>query len=89
MENTFQPDFIVAYNDGHFGIFDTKAIGVNEDDNKVKNEALQAYIKEENEKGKNLFGGLVVKDGVHFRLNQKEAYAPFKDKPEEWEYLYM
>lgn len=87
MENTFQPDFIVAYNDGHFGIFDTKAIGVNEDDNKVKNEALQAYIKEENNKGKNLFGGLILRDGVHFRLNQQEVYASFKDKPEKWEYL--
>ena len=89
VENTFQPDFIVAYNDGRIGIFDTKAIGVNENDNRVKNEALQAYIKEENAKGKHLFGGLVVKDGVHFRLNQKETYTPFKDKPEEWEYFYM
>lgn len=87
VESTFQPDFIVAYKDGKIGIFDTKAVGEREEDNKVKNEALQLYIKEENINRKNLFGGLVIKDGVHFRLNQNTEYFSFKEKPEEWEYL--
>lgn len=87
IESTFQPDFIVTYDDGRIGIFDTKAIGVNEDDNKVKNEALQIYIKEENAKGKNLFGGLVIKDGTHFRFNRKAEYFSFKEKPKDWEYF--
>lgn len=87
IESTFQPDFIVAFKDGKVGIFDTKAVGEREDDNKAKNEALQEYIKEENAKGKNLFGGLVIKDGVHFRLNQKERYFSFKEKQEDWIYL--
>lgn len=86
-ESTFQPDFIVAFKNGKVGIFDTKAVGEREEDNKAKNEALQEYIKEENAKGKNLFGGLIIKDGAHFRLNQKEKYFSFKEKQEDWEYF--
>ena len=58
IKSTFQPDFLIMFNDGRLGIFDTKASGEREDDNKVKAEALQQYILEENQKGKNLFGGL-------------------------------
>ena len=54
---------------------------------KQKNEALQAYIKEENTKDKNLFGGLIIKDGTHFRLNQQEKYFSFKEKQENWVYF--
>jgi len=86
-KSTFQPDFIVQFNDGKIGIFDTKASGYQEEDNKLKGEALQQYIKEENIKGKNLFGGLVIKDGKHFRINQKEQYKSFKECFGDWEYL--
>jgi len=61
-ESTFQPDFLVLFTDGKLGIFDTKASGNREDENKFKNEALQKYIKEENQKGKNLFGGLIIQE---------------------------
>ena len=62
------------------GIFDTKASGYNEDDNKIKAEALQKYIKEENKRKKEeiIFGGLVIKEGEHFRINSDEKYQPFK-----------
>ena len=85
--STFQPDFIVLFKDGRLGIFDTKASGYNESDNKLKSEALQKYIKEEN---KNIFGGLIIKEGQHFRVNIKEkmkGYAGFKEKPDDWEYF--
>lgn len=85
--STFQPDFIIQFNDGKIGIFDTKASGYQEEDNKLKGEALQRYIKEENIKGKNLFGGLVIKDGKHFRINQKEKYKSFKECFDDWGYL--
>jgi type III restriction enzyme len=77
---TFQPDFLVRFSDGRIGIFDTKAVGYNEDDNKLKAEALQEYIIKENKKRKseNIFGGLVVKVGEHFRINGDEKYIPFK-----------
>lgn len=78
--STFQPDFLVMFKNGTLGIFDTKASGYNEDDNKVKAEALQKYIKEENKRKKKeiIFGGLVIKEGEHFRINSDEKYQPFK-----------
>ena len=83
-KSTFQPDFLVLFNDGRLGIFDTKASGYNEDDNKLKAEALQKYIKEER---KNIFGGLIIKEGQHFRINMKKEYIGFKEKPGDWEYF--
>ena len=84
---TFQPDFIIKYKDGRIGIFDTKASGDREEDNKIKAAALREYINEETYKGKNLIGGLVIKDGDHFRVNLNEEYKPFKESEEEWDYF--
>jgi type III restriction enzyme len=86
-KSTFQPDFLVMFEDGRLGVFDTKASGYQEDDNKKKSEALQEYIKEENKNGKNLFGGLVIKEGEHFLINHKSEYRSFKDSFEDWEYF--
>ena len=85
--STFQPDFIVKYKDGRVGIFDTKAVGDREEDNKIKNEALQNYIEEENKKGKNLFGGLIVKPNEHFRIYSKREYQSFRVNEKSWEYF--
>ncbi len=87
IKSTFQPDFIVQFNDGRLGIFDTKAVGYQEDDNKLKSEALQNYIKEENKKGKNLFGGIIIKDRNHFKINRKESYIPYNQSNKDWDYL--
>ena len=78
--STFQPDFLVMFKNGTLGIFDTKASGQREDENKFKAEALQKYIAEENQKKKKeiLVGGLVIKEGEHFRINSDEEYQPFK-----------
>ena len=78
--STFQPDFLVMFKNGTLGIFDTKASGQREDENKLKAEALQKYIKEENKRKKKevLLGGLVIKEGEHFRINSDEKYQPFK-----------
>ena len=87
IKSTFQPDFLVMFNDGRLGVFDTKASGEREDDNKVKGEALQKYILEENKKGKNLIGGLVIKEGEHFRINNKSTYTSFSDNMNDWGYF--
>lgn len=87
IKSTFQPDFLIMFNDGRLGIFDTKASGEREDDNKVKAEALQQYILEENQKGKNLIGGLVIKEGEHFRINRKSNYISFSERMEDWDYF--
>ncbi len=73
--------FNFLFKDGKIGIYDTKASGFQEDDNKLKAEALQKYIKEENKRKKKdlLIGGLVIKEGEHFRINSDGQYEPFKD----------
>lgn len=78
-KSTFQPDFLVMFEDGKIGIYDTKASGYNEEDNKLKAEALQKYIKEENKRKKKnlLMGGLVIKEGEHFRINSDDKYTSF------------
>lgn len=78
--STFQPDFLVMFKNGKVGIYDTKAVGYQEEDNKIKAEALQKYIAEEN-KRKNkdlLMGGLVIKVGDHFRINSDAEYSPLE-----------
>ncbi|MDO8676678.1 MAG: DEAD/DEAH box helicase family protein [Candidatus Azambacteria bacterium] len=96
---TFQPDFLVMFKNGKLGIYDTKSSGFQEEDNKLKAEALQQYIKEENKKKKNLLvGGIVIKQGEHFLIYSDEVYVPFgrnadrvEDKPRGknvgWRYL--
>ncbi len=86
-KSTFQPDFIVSFKNGRIGIFDTKASGFNEDDNKLKSDALQQYIKEENQKDKNIFGGLVIKEGQHFKIYIKENYKSYEENQKEWLYF--
>lgn len=85
--SAFQPDFIVMYKDGRIGLYDTKDAGFQEDDNKIKAESLQRYIKEENEKGKNLCGGIIIIDNGHLKINDKENYNTFRKCPEDWNFF--
>lgn len=87
VDKTFQPDFIVAFSDGRIGLFDTKAAGYQEEDNSLKSDALQNYIDEENRKGKNIFGGLIIKDGEHFRIYTSIGYNSFLKNPDKWDYF--
>lgn len=83
--SAFQPDFLIQFRDGRVGIFDTKAgKGFNENDNEVKSNALQQYIVDENNKGKNLVGGLVIKDKDKFYYYDRGVYCTYKEKPELW-----
>lgn len=82
--SAFQPDFLILFKDGRIGIFDTKAgKGFNENDNEVKSNALQQYIVDENKKGKNLVGGLVVQYKNRFYYYDRGVYSSFRDKPDE------
>lgn len=81
---TFQPDFLIMFKDGRIGIFDTKGKGFNESDNKIKGEVLQQYIVDENKNGKNLVGGLVIKDKDQFYYNDRGVYNSYTEKPEDW-----
>ena len=54
----FYVDFIVKFKDGKIGLLDPH--GTQFSDFGPKSDGLQKYIKEENKKGKNLFGGIVA-----------------------------
>jgi len=58
-EKPFYVDFIVKLKDGKMGLFDTKA-GITQKVAGTKIDGLNKYIKIENQKGKKLFGGIVV-----------------------------
>ncbi|MFH1425166.1 MAG: DEAD/DEAH box helicase family protein, partial [archaeon] len=84
----FYVDFIVLTKDGKIGLFDTKA-GRTAEDSKQKAEALQKYIKEQNEKhNKKLWGGIVVPKNDSFRYNSQEKYQ-FNEANlgEDWNFL--
>ena len=84
----FYVDFIVLTKDGKVGLFDTKA-GRTAEDSKQKAEALQRYIKEQNEKhNKKLWGGIVVPKNDSFRYNAQEKYQ-FNETNlgEDWDFL--
>jgi len=55
----FYVDFIVHMKDGSTGLFDTKS-GLTRQVAGSKIDGLNAYIKEQNKKGHNLFGGIVT-----------------------------
>lgn len=59
-DDTFYPDFIVKYQDGSLGIYDTKkGITVQADDTAEKSDALQSYLVGNSRKDQNLVGGIV------------------------------
>lgn len=57
-DQAFYVDFIVKFLDGRVGLFDTKS-GFTASLARFKSDGLQKYIKEQNKKGKKLFGGIV------------------------------
>jgi len=58
----FYVDFIVQMKDGRIGLFDPHGTFLS--DFGPKSDGLQKYIKEENKKGKKIFGGLVANTGT-------------------------
>ncbi len=85
-EKPFYVDWIVKYQNGKIGLFDTKA-GIYADKAKDKAEGLAKYIKEENAKGKNIFGGIVIRKDGSWRLNDKELYRYDEKDLSDWKYL--
>ncbi|VVB82424.1 Type III restriction enzyme, res subunit [uncultured archaeon] len=76
----FYVDFIVLFNDGFIGLFDTKSGFTAEDEKaKFKAESLQKYIKGENKSNKKIFGGLLIdlegvwmyNDNLEYEYNKK------------------
>jgi type III restriction enzyme len=58
-EKPFYVDFIIKLKDGKIRLFDTKA-GITQKVAGTKIDGLNRYIKTENQKGKKLFGGIII-----------------------------
>lgn len=58
-QKPFYVDFIIMFNDGTIGLFDTKS-GRTIKDGREKSDGLQKYIENQNAAGKKLIGGLVT-----------------------------
>ena len=51
-------------------------------------EALNAYIKKQNTKEKNIIGGIIISDGTKkWRVNQQIKYSYDKNDLTEWDYF--
>ena len=85
-ERAFYVDFIVQFNDGSVGLFDTKG-GITAKDAKGRAEGLQKYISEQNGKGKNLWGGIAIFENGSWRYNDNEVYTYDKNNLSEWKIL--
>lgn len=82
----FYVDWIVKYKDGRIGLFDTKA-GIYAETAKSRAEGLAKYIKEQNEKAKNLFGGIVILRGGSWYLNDNDVYDYDESDLRAWKVL--
>ena len=85
--NTFQPDFIVKFNDGTVGIFDTKPIDHRVDDTTIKANALNYYVNETNKNrgyAPKVIGGIVVKVGTQFFVYLENNYHDYAANHNGW-----
>ncbi len=83
---SFYVDWIMKYKNGKIGLFDTKS-GMTAETAKSKAEGLYSYIKEQNSKGKNLIGGIVIREGGSWRYNDNEIYEYNKNDLKSWKFL--
>lgn len=87
-EKPFYIDFVVMLKDGRIGLFDTKD-GIYAKTAKERAEGLAEYIAEENKKGKNLFGGIVLRDKNSWRFNDSKEYSYDPNNLREWKFLVL
>ena len=86
--NTFQPDFIIKFNNGTVGIFDTKPKDIrNIQDTTIKNEALRDYLYDTNLNRGNapkVIGGMVCKSGSQFYYYDERDYHDYASNHDGW-----
>lgn len=85
-ERAFYVDFIMQFEDGSIGLFDTKS-GMTAKDAKTRAEGLQKYIKEQKKKGKKLWGGIAIFVNGSWRYNDNEVYEYDKNNLSSWKFL--
>lgn len=66
VKRPFYVDFVIRLKNGKIMLFDTKSTGSEPLTAHLKHNALNAYIVAENTAGKNLLGGVIVKEGMNW-----------------------
>ena len=82
----FYVDFIVSFKDGRIGLFDTKS-GRTAEDAGTRSNGLQKYLKSENKKGKDLFGGILIDVNGTWMYFDKPKYAYDPNDHSKWQIL--
>jgi len=85
-ERAFYVDFIVQFSDNRVGLFDTKS-GRTAEEAGPRSEGLYRYIKNENKKGKKIFGGIVVNKSGSWYINSNEKYDYNENDFSDWKIL--
>jgi len=85
-ERAFYVDFIVQFTDGSIGLFDTKS-GMTAKDAGARAEGLQRYIKEQNKKGRKVWGGITIFVNGTWRYNNNEKYEYNPNDLSNWKIL--
>jgi type III restriction enzyme len=84
----FYPDFIVQFEEGSIGIFDTKSGRTAEtSDAGPRAEGLQTYIREQKNKERQIWGGIAVNIGGSWRYNFSKKYVYNEDDLTSWKLL--
>ena len=86
VDRPFYLDFIVMFNDGKIGLFDTKG-GIYAKTAKDRAEGLVAYVANENKNGKKLFGGIVIREKKSWRYNDNKKYEYNPHNLKAWKFL--
>lgn len=74
IDKAFYVDFIVKLKSGAIGLFDTKG-GITAETAGARAKGLAEYIAKQNKAGKQLIGGIVIKDGNSWRYNSSKKYS--------------
>jgi len=85
-ERAFYVDFVVIFKNGTIGLFDTKS-GITAKDAKQRAEGLQKYIKNQKNKNRHLWGGIVIETGGTWRYNDQTEYIYDPKNLTEWKIL--
>jgi len=85
-ERAFYVDFVVMFNDGQIGLFDTKG-GITAKDAKYRAEGLQKYISQQKRKRKKLRGGIVILVNGTWRYNDRSEYKYDPNNLSAWKIL--
>jgi len=88
IERAFYVDFIIQFEDGTIGLFDTKS-GMTAKDAGPRAAGLHKYLKEEIKKGRKLWGGIAINANGSWRYNDEEKYQYNPNNLSNWKILEM